>query len=230
MYSCPSITKHHDENYYLIQPLIKSSGVVWADNNRYSSDEKNTLLRAHDGFSNPEIKEEELRLFHRLEPVYEIQEKIEYYTKKYHLDENVLGIQVRGTTIDYELKNTKLFNTEGYYISILTHLTQTYPGRRILLCSDDIQLKNQLLEKFPTAFGIPDTEGTFGYYVKVPPPQIPENVGVPLLVKQGDWYFSSKESVQYGIIEMYLLAQTTFITGHPWSTFAACVRNMSNYQ
>lgn len=138
--------------------------------------------------------------FKLLNPVDEIKQAVSSFCKSNNINKTVIGVHARGT--DFESSGV---SAEHYLNMIRTHVK---PGRRFLLCSDSKEYEDYIQKALP------------GYIITIPKNNyVSKNGG-------GSWtnnVLTPHDSVKDSLVDLYTLAETSFLLYNESSTFAHIV-------
>jgi hypothetical protein len=141
-----------------------------------------------------------------LQPIKEIQEKIDYYEHKLGLNKNIMGIHARGTDFGDYLDQ---------YIYIIQHVLSQNPQQKFFLSTEDPVYENEIRKTFGNNIVIREKKN---YIVK--DENKPWN--------DHNSFSITKEHAQEAIEDMFLLSKTNIQIYHPSSTFCEISRIISN--
>jgi hypothetical protein len=171
----------------------------------YSFNNKNIIIYDNGFQPNVNIKDSH-EFIQNLKPIKEIQDKIDYYTTKLNLSENVIGIHARGTDFGDYLEQ---------YMHDIQCILNKNPSQQFFLSTEDPIYEEKIKEKFGNNIIFRKKDN---YIIK--DNSKPWN--------DHNSFYITKEHAQEAVEDIFLLSKTNIQIFHPASTFCEIARIINN--
>ena len=171
----------------------------------YSFTNKNIIIYDNGFQPNVNIKDSH-EFIRNLKPIKEIQDKIDYYTTKLNLSENVIGIHARGTDFGDYLEQ---------YMHAIQYILNENPSQQFFLSTEDPIYEENIKEKFGNNI-ICRKKDTY----------IIKDNSKPW--NDHNSFYITKEHAQEAVEDIFLLSKTNIQIFHPASTFCEIARIINN--